>query len=939
MRMRSWFCLLVVSALAAVFAAPAQAAFSLKDLDVTFTEAGGGEAMDAGSHPFAFTTTVNFATTDGGVLPFEVPDGSPRDLTIGAIPGLVGSPTATPRCTALEFVQMASPSAEEKCPEASQVGVTDVTYSQPDVTERFVVYNLVPPLGVAAKLGFVVPPVPITIEAGVNPDPPYNIVARLANIPQALPVYGSVTTIWGFPADSAHNADRPGCVGDCSADLGKVPFLTVPRACEGPLPTFFSARSWENPETVFPPPPFTHDSSEPPQPRGFEECSKLGFGPRITAQPTSKTASSPTGIDIELLVDDEGVDNPTGLADSDIKKAVVTLPEGMTANPSLAEGLSTCSPADYAAEAVDSEPGEGCPEASKIGTVEAETPLLEDEILHGQLFIASQNDNPFNSLLALYMVIKNRDLGVLVKLAGRIEPDPETGQLTTTFGEPGHELPQFPVSRVRVHLREGGRSPLIAPPLCGEYETVALFTPWANPAVPLETTASFEITNGPGGGACPPGGTPPFAPGFEAGTINNAAAGYSPFHMRLTRRDGDQDLTRFSAKLPPGLTAKLAGVSQCPDAAIEAARTKSGRQELASPSCPANSKIGTALGGAGAGGQLTYVPGSIYLAGPYKGAPLSVAAIVPAVAGPFDVGIVVTRFALRVNSKTAEVEVDGAASDPIPHILAGIPLAVRDVRADVNRSQFSLNPTNCDPFAVGVSIWGGGADPFSVADDSPVARAVRFLAADCAALGFKPKLSLRLKGGTRRGGHPALRAVVTPRSGDANFADAVVTLPRSAFLDQGHIRTICTRVQFAAKACPAAAIYGHARAFTPILDEPAEGPVYLRSSDHNLPDLVIALKGPKSAPVDVEVVGRIDSHKGGIRSSFESIPDLPVSKFILTMQGGKKGLIVNSRNLCARTSRATVRFSGQNGRRHNFSPRVKPAGCKGKKAKRASRRR
>ncbi len=840
---------------AAALAAPADAAFELKDLEVAF-EADGSPVVQAGSHPDAFVTSFAFATKEDEELdlPFEVPDGSPRDLTITAVPGLAGNPTATPRCTTLQFAA----GLGGECSSATQVGLTRVTFESPVTSTVAPVYNLTPPPGVAAKIGFYVSVVPVTVEAGVNPDPPYNIVASLKNIPQVLPVYGSRTEIFG----------KPGGPSD-------PPFLTVPRACEGSLPTLFSARSWEEPGIL--------ETGEALTP-GFGFCSKLLLAPEFDAQATSKAASSPTGIDIDLEIDDEGYEDPDVTADSDIKKAVVTLPEGMTANPSLAEGLATCSPAAYEGEAIGAGAGVGCPEASKVGTVEAETPLLEDEVLKGELFIASQNDNPFNSLLALYMVVKDRDLGIIVKLAGRVEPDPETGQLTTTFGEPGHELPQFPLSRVHVHLREGGRSPLIAPPLCGTYETKALFTPWANPDNPVEVSSSFEITNGVGGAPCPPGGTPPFEPGFEAGSINNAAGQHSPFYMRLTRRDGDQDLTRFSARLPPGVVAKLAGVSRCSDAQIAEAKASSGRDELASPSCPVSSEIGDVLGGAGAGAQLTYVPGKIYMAGPYKGAPLSVVAIVPAVAGPFDVGTVVTQQALRIDPRTAEVRADGASSDPLPHILAGIPLAVRDVRVHVDRPNFTLNPTSCDPFQTEAELWGGGLDAFSTADDFPVLRTARFRAANCAALGFKPQLSLTLKGGTKRGDHPALRGVFTPRAGDANLEGMILRLPRSAFLDQAHIRTICTRVQFAADACPEGAIYGHARAITPLLDEPLEGPVYLRSSDHNLPDFVADLRGL----VDVEAVARIDSKRGGIRATFEDTPDAPLTKVVVNMQGGKR---------------------------------------------------
>jgi hypothetical protein len=355
---------------------------------------------------------------------------------------------------------------------------------------------------------------------------------------------------------------------------------------------------------------------------------------------------------------------------------------------------------------------------------------------------------------------------------------------------------------------------------------------------------------------------------------------------------------------------------------------RGGEEELASPSCPLASQIGHVLAGAGVGSELTYVPGKLYLAGPFNGAPLSVVAIVPAVAGPFDVGTVVTREALRINPRSVEVEADGAASDPIPHILAGIPLKVRDIRVSVDKPNFTLNPTSCEPSAAAATIWGGGVDAFSPLDDRPVAASERFQAAGCASLGFKPRLGLRLKGGSKRGGHPKLRGVFRPRIADANLRKLVLRLPRSAFLDQGHIRTICTRVQFAAapgngRGCPAGAVYGYARAFTPLLDAPLEGPVYLRSSNHNLPDFVAALHGI----IDVEAVARIDSAHGGIRATFADVPDAPLEKVVVEMRGGKKGLVVNSTNLCHSAHRALSQMQGQNGRRYNFKTVVRAADC------------
>jgi hypothetical protein len=896
----------------------AGAVFGLKDLDVTFTKEDGTVLTRAGEHPYAMKVELAVNTVEEPLLGIEVPDGSVQDLLVTQIPGLAGDPTAVPRCPSLEF--LLDP-VEPTCSRSTRLGTARIDYN--GKSEKVAVYNLHPPPGSVLKLGFSLVGVRVTVELGVKSTPPYNVVARSINIANLVFFYGAEFTLWGIPAAKAHDAERGG-----EANVPEIPFLTLPRSCAGPQATRFDALSWQG--DIFAEEILTHNDLG--EPTGFTDCGRLDFSPRAGARPTTDQAESPSGLNFDLEIEDEGLANPTGTADSDVKKASLILPEGMTLNPSVAEGLAVCSPDQFAAESLENS-GVGCPQASKVGTVEATTPLLKDRLLQGSLFVAQQDDpatsqpgaeNPFDSLIAVYMIIREPELGLIFKLAGKVEPDPTSGQLVTTFDD----LPPYPLEHVSVRLREGGRSPLITPPLCGTYETKAVLTPSATPGQPITVPSTFTIERGVGGAPCPPGGTPPFDPGFSAGTLNNNAKSYSPFLMRLTRRDGDQDLVRFDATLPPGVLAKLTGVQKCPDAAIAQIESRTGRQELANPSCPANSRIGSVVAGAGVGSQLTYVPGSVYLAGPFGGNPLSVVGVVPAVAGPFDVGVVATRQALTLDPVTAQPKVDGAASEPIPHILAGIPLRVRDIRVNVDRPEFTLNPTNCREMVVGASLWGGGANPFSLLDDAPFSRSDRFQAANCDSLGFKPKLSLSLKGGTRRGDHPVFKAVVTPRPKDANFAEAVVTLPRSAFLDQAHIRTICTRVQYAAGACPKGAIYGFAKAWSPLLDGPAEGPVYLRSSNHNLPDLVMALKGPPSAEVDVDLVGRIDSHKGGIRGSFETIPDVPVSKFVLSMRGGRKGLIVNSRNLCGRKSLARASLLGQNGRQHNFSPVVRAAGCR-----------
>jgi hypothetical protein len=925
----------------AVFVVPpaaAQAEFGLNNLDLTFTNADGTAATQAGSHPFAMTTSFNINFSEEGGTVF--PDGRLKDAIVEQIVGVVGDTTAYPRCSTVDFVTHSAAIVPNACPVDSVVGVIGNSVTSPDGWNGSAVFNLTPPPGVLLRLGFNVVAVDVIVDVSLKRSPPYSPIGAVRNTPEPLYVFASKLQLWGNPSDPAHDRLRGKCyfqnetlspaeefkfesqTGEaCPVSPRSRPFLTMPTRCSGANLTSFAVDSWEQPgsylvdgEPDLADPNWHTDSvalsDEEGNPQAFTGCSQLGFNPSISAKPTTRAAQSPTGLDFGLDVKDEGLTSITGRAQSDIKKAVVTLPEGMTANPSVAEGLEVCSEADLVHETVDSAPGDGCPEASKIGTIEVESPLVE-EAIKGALYQAAPYENEFGSLLAFYFVVKNPKLGVIVKQAAKVEADPVTGQLIATTDD----IPQLPFSHFKLHFREGGRSPLVSPPHCGEFAATAELTPWSG-GPPVETTSSFTIISGPDERPCPPGGTPPFQPGFEAGSVNNAAGAYSPFYMDLTRRDGDQDLTRFDATLPPGVAAKLAGVTMCSDAQIAQAKAKTGRAELASPSCPASSKIGRVEAGAGVGPQLTYVPGSIYLAGPFGGAPLSVVAAVPAVAGPFDVGTVVTRQALEVNPRTGKVRADGAHSDPIPHILAGIPLVVRDIQVYVDRPDFTINPTSCDPFATGAAIWGGGANLFSTADDSPVAREARYQVANCSRLGFKPKLSLKLKGGTHRGAHPQLQGVFIPRPGDANLAGLVLRLPRSAFLDQAHIRTICTRVQFAAKACPAGAVYGQARAFTPLLDQPLEGPVYLRSSNHNLPDFVADLHGL----IDVEAVARIDSKHGGIRATFTEVPDAPITKVVVNMQGGKKGLIVNSTNLCAAKHHANAVLDAHSGKRANITP-------------------
>jgi len=870
----------------------------------------------ASSHPYAFSVSFKLKTDESG----RSLGGEMRDAILDLPPGWVGDPLAVPRCPRARFEGFLP-----DCPLSTQVGL--VTAISPGLGELYVpLFNLVPPPGVPAQFGFSSAKLVGLPAAELRTEDGYAVRASTPNLP--LEVTAITAKIWGVPANSGHDPER-GNGQDTGGESGEpeTAFLTLPADCSGPMRVTVSV------DSKLAPGAFSTESAAAAAP--LTGCDSVPFAPQVSSQTSSRLASSGSGLDFELRLPEHGLHDPGAIAETEPHKMEVTLPEGVTANPSLAEGIGVCTKAQYESEQLETAPGAGCPEASKLGSIVAHSPLLNEPIL-GSLYLATPYENPGHSLIGLYLVARASERGVLVKQTLKVSPEAQSGRLVTTI----EEMPPLPYSDVVLHFREGARSALVTPPRCGTFATTAKLYPFSAPDSPYRAEATFKIERGADGGACPAGGEP-FHPGFEAGTTNNQAGAYSPFYMRLTRQDGDQDLTRFSAKLPPGVIGRLAGTAQCSDAQIAHAAARQGEhggeEEKADPSCPADSQIGRAVAGAGVGGALVYVPGRIYLAGPYHGAPLSVVAIVPALAGPFDAGTVVTRQALRIDPLTVEVEADGSSSDPIPHILKGIPLKVRDLRVYVDKPDFTLNPTSCEPSATKATIWGGGANVFSSADDTVHALEARFQAASCASLGFKPKLGLKLRGGTRRGAHPALRGVFSPRRGNANTRKLVLRLPHSAFLEQGHIRTICTRVQFRAgggngEHCPKAAIYGRAKAWTPILDEPVEGPVYLRSSNHNLPDFVAALHGI----VDVEAVARIDSKKGGIRATFNQIPDVPLSRVIVNMQGGKKGLIVNSKNLCYRPkrNRANAQFTGHNGRREGIKPLLRPTGCKQHRRKR-----
>jgi hypothetical protein len=898
-------------------------------------------ATEAGSHPVEVTAEFNFAEEAGG--PFG--EGDLRDLSLELPPGLIEDPTALGSagyCSQADFQTPRDSPWEaslsgESCEDRSQVGTATVRSSYGGGTTRtFGVFNLSPPPGVPSEIGFNPYGAPLIFVPSIRQsEGEYGITLKTTNVPQLTAITGLTLTLWGNPWSVMHNAQRGNCLNEAEPEFGwakcsigrpSAPeskpsaYLTLPTACDEPMTFTARAASWQGAEAV------RTSGSEP-----LKGCELLEFEPQAVAQLANPRASSPSGYVFHIEVDTSGVTEPQSRAPSPVRKAVVTLPEGVTINPSVGAGLGVCTEAQYAAETPSSKLGLGCPAESKIGDFQVTSPIVEGSF-EGAIFLAAPHENPFGSLLAVYLVAKTIQRGFLVKVAGELHPDPVTGRITATFDR----LPQLPYSDLEIHFREGQRSPLATPAACGAVATQANLTPWRDSSLVKPFSLPAQITSGAGGGPCPSGGPASFAPQAKGGTLNSRAGAYTPFYLRLSRQVTEQEIVSYSASFPPGLLGRIAGIPYCPDSAIDAARTRSGVDERDHPSCPAASLIGHTYSGYGVGSVLAYAPGNLYLAGPYRGSSFSVVAIDSALVGPFDLGTVIVRSAIRVDPTTAQVSIDATGTDPIPHIVDGIPIHLRDVRAYIDRPNVTVNPTSCEKFSVASAMNGAGQRFGDPSDDTLAVATAPFQAFDCASLDFKPRTSMRLRGGVRRGAHPSLRVVVKPRPGDANIALSQVTLPDSLFLDQSHIKTICSRAQFAAHRCPPDSIYGRVRVFTPLLGAPMEGPAYLRSSDNTLPDLVFALRGQG---IEVDLVGRIDARKGRLRGTFASIPDAPVTKFVLNMKSGPRGVIVNAENLCAKRQVATARFLGHANLGRVYHPFVK-AKCDEKgKHKRAGHRR
>lgn len=904
--------------------------FGLAALDGQVTsDAAGAPATQAGGHPYAASVSFDLNTYDdpdpslGDAWPVEPLKDAYTDLP----QGLVGDPLSVGQCTTSQLANADGLSPLPLCPSDSQVGTAVIRMNGSAligyVLGPLPVFNLAPPPNVPARFGFNVLGSVVTLDAKVRPD--YGVSIAVANAPEAVPLAGTTITLWGSPGDSSHDAERacPGdpapALGGATCPFGATPtaFLRMPTSCTAPagspvqdgLVTTLHVDSWVHPGRLGPDglpdlsdpawktQSFTSHAPPayplPPSQWGAHllpsGCDQVPFHPTLSGQPDSgSTPASPAGFSFDLSLPQPN--DPAGLGEGDLKTAVVTLPAGMSVSPSSANGLTACSSTQIALGSA-AEPT--CPDTSKIGTVEVRTPLLPNP-LDGYVYLAAQGDNPFGSLLAIYIVAHGP--GFVLKLPGHVQADPVTGQLTTTFDN----NPQLPFTNLHLQFDGGPHAPLVLPDRCGPYTTHATLTSWSNATVQSDST--FTVN----GSASDCSAGTVFSPALDVGTANPVAGTDSTFNLRLTRTDRDQQLSGITVNMPSGLTGRIANAELCPDA------------QAASGACPAGSQIGSVTVGAGAGADPFYISaGRAYLTGPYKGAPFGLSIVVPAKAGPFDLGNVIVRSALLVDRHTADITVQ---SDPLPTILQGIPLDVRDVRVSVDKPHFFVNPTSCAP----KTIYG----TFTSTEGWVTHANSRFQVGWCGKLGLQPKmvLSVGAKHHTAAGSTTPLSTTLTMPRGDTNLRYVKVSLPSTLNAHLDVIDHACTRAQFESGHCSQAKA-GSAVATTPLLRDPLRGNVYFVKNGHPIPDLFVALRGQ----VAFDLIGRV-SIPGGTRlaTTFNLIPDVPITKFVLRLSAGSRGTLGAAVNLCttrARDAAAGLLYRGQNGRTLRLDQRVVIQGC------------
>jgi hypothetical protein len=926
--------------------------FGVEAFSIIPEEEGGEVDTRAGSHPLQLTATINLNQTADPLKPPALA----RNLQFKLPPGLVGNATSVPQCSEVNFTDVAEGGVGDECPGNTAIGVASVTIDEPNnfklVTFPVPLFNLVPAKGEPARFGFEVAHATVTLTTSVRTGADYGVTVSVNNITQLTNFLAATTTFWGVPGDPIHDQSRGwGCLDgnaflvenspcEGSTQTNPPPFLTLPTSCAGRFNPIVEGLSWPNRAAP-------NGASLARQEYllgdsfgralGITGCNQLPFDPAIEVAPDVQSASTPTGLKVDVRVPQEVSENPTGLSSSSVKDIAVTFPQGVSVNPASADGLEACSESlvgftGFEEFNRESEPGSKtalftptqaspfCPTASKIGTVRIKVPIIAHP-LEGALYLAAQNANPFQTLLAMYIVAEDKDSGVLVKLPGKVTLNEQTGQLTSTF----ENSPQAPLEDAEIHLFGGSRAPLSTPSHCGAFTTTAVFRPWSG-ASPATSTSTFDVTSGPNGGSCP-GASLPFSPTLTGGTTNISAGAFSPLTTTIGREDGNQDIQSVKLHMPAGLEGILKGVALCPEAQANAG------------TCGPESEIGKTIVSVGLGGDpFSVTGGKVYLTEKYQGAPFGLSIVNPAVAGPFDLGKVIVRAKIEVDPHTAELTI---TTGEIPHILDGIPLQIKHVNVTIDRFGFTFNPTNCDPFALTGTISSDeGASP-------PVSAP--FQVTNCAVLKFTPKFTVSTSGRTSKANGASLVTKLAEPPGalgtQANITKVKVELPKQLPSRLTTLQKACTAAQFETNpaGCPAASFIGHATVHTPLLPVPLTGPaIFVSHGGEAFPSLIIVLQG---YGVTVDLVGTTFISKAGVTSTtFKTVPDVPFNTFELTLPQGKFSALASNLpatakgSFCGQKLVMPTEFVAQNGLVIHKNTPVSATGCpKAKKLTRAQK--
>jgi hypothetical protein len=920
--------------------------FGVEGFSIIPEEEGGAVDTQAGAHPFQVTSLLSLNQTGNPAKPPALA----RNLQIKLPAGLVGSTTAVPQCSDLDFRAVQNGGTADLCPADTVVGAASLTVYEPITfglaTLPVPLFNLTPEEGEPARFGFEFAGTAVTLDTAVRTGSDYGVTASISNITTLSSFISSTVTIWGAPAASAHDSARGwNCmvsehwaIAPCvpGGQSEPAPLLTLPTSCTEPFTASVAGSSWPfkgSPEgAAFAPVTYSLADSFGRE-LGLDGCNRLRFAPEIEVQPEKHSTDSPTGMTVRLKFPPEGNESASGLSSADLKDIDVTLPEGLRLNAGGADGLAACFEGEVGFESVAEDgtdlftpslPVPTCPEASKIGTAKFKVPILGHP-LEGSVYLAAQTQNPFGSLIAMYIVAEDPVSGVLVKLAGEVKLS-STGQVSALL----RDAPQAPVEEAELHFFGGARAALATPSKCGTYTTHATASPWSGSA-PRAISSSFEITSNAVGGSCLD--PRPFAPTLEAGATNIKAGAFSTLTTTLGREDDDQEIQSVAVTLPPGVSAVIANVTPCGEAQADAG------------TCGPESLVGHDTVSAGVGANpYTISGGEVFLTGPYKGAPFGLSIVTPAKAGPFDLGKVIVRAKLEVSPQTAQVTVVTDSDGPfaIPQELQGIPVSIKHVNVTIDRTHFAFNPTNCEPLKA-----NGTIQAFEGATANVKAP---FEVANCATLAFKPKFTASTAAKTSKANGASLHVKLVPphegpqvttngpgtgsgtsastQTAEANIAKVKVELPKALPSQLKTLQKACTAAQFDSSpaGCPKESVVGTAIAHTPLLNNPLAGSAYFVSHGNEaFPQLIVVLQGEG---VTVDLVGDTFISKAGITSStFGSVPDVPVSSFELTLPQGKYSALAANGNLCAQKLAMPTEFVAQNGTVIHQSTPISVEGC------------